>query len=333
MRSIYRDLYCGLKEGNAVGLVTTCGPGGRTKLTKRLGPEAWESGPDDEGPRVRWNGDEVTVEEVFLPRSRMIILGGGHIAVPLSKIASLLEFDVTVFDDRPSFANHERFPEASSVICDAFANVSGALEIRGRDYVVIVTRGHRHDSLCLRDILRGTAPRYISMVASRHRAAVTLRQMEEEGFSSDLTGRLHSPAGLDIGAATPEEIALSIVSEAVLERRRGGTGGASRNSERYADMRLMEWLSGDGYEKIALVTVLLARGSTPRDAGAKMAVLPDGRSVGSIGGGCAEANVIRDAIDVIQNGGYRIRTADMTDPAEDDEMACGGSMEVLIEAL
>jgi xanthine dehydrogenase accessory factor len=304
-----------------------------TKLTKRLGSEAWAGEPDDEGLLVKRNGDEVIVEEAFLPRPRMIILGGGHIAVPLSKIASMLEFDVTVFDDRPSFANRERFPEAASVICDAFSNALSLIEIRGGDYVVIVTRGHRHDSLCLRDILRGRAPRYMGMVASRRRAAVTLRQMEEEGFPPDRTSRLHSPVGLDIGAATPEEIALSIVSEAVLERRGGGRDDASRNCEQYADMKLMEWLSDGEYEKAALVTVLSARGSTPRDAGAKMAVLPDGRSVGSIGGGCAESDVIRDAIDIIQNGGYRIRTVDMTDPAEDDGMACGGSMDVLIEAL
>ena len=333
MRGIYSDLFRTLREGNSARLVSSFGPAGPAK---KVLPCASDGEPDAEYPRVSGNGSWVIVEEEFLPRPRMIILGGGHIAAPLSKMASMLEFDVTVFDDRPSFANHERFPDAASVICGAFPNASGVLWIREGDYVVIVTRGHRHDSLCLRDILKGTAPRYMCMVASRRRAAVTLRQMEEEGFSPDLTGRLRSPAGLDIGAVTPEEIALSILSEAVLERRKGGHGSAARRDERYADMRLLEWMSDverEGHEKIALVTVLSARGSTPRDAGAKMAVLPDGRIVGSIGGGCAEADVIRDAIDIIRSGGYRIRTIDMTDPAEEDGMACGGSMEVLIEAV
>jgi xanthine dehydrogenase accessory factor len=333
MRSIYSDLFRILMGGDSARLVTSFGPGGLVGKTLSGVPDGE---PDAEYPIVRRDGLGMIVEEEFLPRPRMIILGGGHIAAPLSKIASMLEFDVTVFDDRPSFTSRERFPDAASVICGAFSDAPGILGIRGGDYVVIVTRGHRHDSQCLRDILKGTAPRYMCMVASRRRAAVTLRQMEEEGFAPDLTSRLRSPAGLDIGAVTPEEIALSIISEAVLERRKGEVGSAVRRDERYADMRLLEWMSGGdhgGHEKIALVTVLSALGSTPRDAGAKMAVLPDGRTVGSIGGGCAEAGVTRDAIDMIRSGGYRIRTIDMTDPAEEDGMACGGSMEVLIEAV
>jgi xanthine dehydrogenase accessory factor len=333
MKKIYGDLFCILRDGKSARLVTSCAPGG---LTRELLQGTHDRGAGTEYPIVRKSGDGIIVEEEFLPRPRMIILGGGHIAMPLSKMAAMLEFDVTVFDDRPSFANIERFPDAASVICGAFSDAAGILEIRGEDYVVTVTRGHRHDSQCIRDILRGTAPRYMCMVASRSRAAVTLRQMREEGFPPDLTSRLRSPAGLDIGAVTPEEIALSIVSEAVMERRRGGPDGAGRSDERYADMKLMKWLSDcecGGHEGIALVTVLSARGSTPRDAGAKMAVLPDGRTVGSIGGGCAEAGVTRDAIDIIRSGGYRLRTIDMTDPAEEDGMACGGIMEVLIEAL
>jgi xanthine dehydrogenase accessory factor len=102
-------------------------------------------------------------------------------------------------------------------------------------------------------------------------------------------------------------------------------------------MELIGWLAcradDASAEPAAVVTVISTQGSTPRESGAKMAVLPDGRIIGTIGGGCAEADVIRDAIDVARNGGYLFKTVDMTDSAEDDGMVCGGSMELLIESV
>jgi xanthine dehydrogenase accessory factor len=141
---------------------------------------------------------------------------------------------------------------------------------------------------------------------------------------------LHSPIGLAIGALTPEEISVSILAEIVRERRLGVHGSTG---ECYADYELIGLLARDDCEEAAVVTVLSADGSTPREAGAKMAVFRDGRTAGSIGGGCAEADVIRDAIDVIDTGGFRLKTIDMTDSAEEDGMVCGGRMEVLIEAF
>jgi xanthine dehydrogenase accessory factor len=245
-------------------------------------------------------------------------------------MAHLLKFKVTVFDDRPSFADRTRFPDASEVICESFERISQRLAFRGNDYVAIMTRGHRHDIECLRSVLSSEAfPLYVGMIGSRRRVALVRRQMKEEGFSSERLERLHAPIGLDIGAVGPEEIALSILAEIVREKR----GSVSQKRESHADMELLESLAGAAEERAAVVTVVATKGPTPREAGAKMAVFYDGRTVGSIGGGCAEADVARDARQIILEGGYRLRTIDMEDSAEEDGMACGGKMEVLIEDL
>jgi xanthine dehydrogenase accessory factor len=160
--------------------------------------------------------------------------------------------------------------------------------------------------------------------------------MIEEGFSQDALERLHSPVGLSIGAVTPEEIALSILAEIVQEKRKICPSAGGRPEKRlYADTEPIEWLArGENDDKkAALVTVLSTKGSTPREAGAKMAALADGTLIGSIGGGCAEADVARDAREVIRNGGWQLKTVDMTDSAEDDGMLCGGTMELLIESV
>ena len=320
---IYRRLLQNLRNGGEAVMVTRCASGAVTRELLDAGEwrEEWGASPsvaDEDG--------ETKIIERFLPKPRLIILGGGHIAVPLAAMGALLSFDVTVFDDRPSFADKARFPAAGEVICDGFDRVTQRVTTGGRDAVVIATRGHRHDLDCLRNVLKGEIPCYMGMIGSKHRAAAARRQMEEEGFDPAAVNSLHSPIGLAIGAVTPEEIALSVMAEIVKERRSSYRGG-------FADMGLIERLAGlEPGGNAAVVTILSTRGSTPRGAGAKMAVFRDGSAAGSIGGGCAEADALRDARDVAANGGYLFKTADMTGSAEEDGMACGGTMRLLIES-
>jgi xanthine dehydrogenase accessory factor len=335
-QKIFSSLYEILKSGGEAVLVTVCGPRGVSRTLLAPGSSQYaviakkaDNEEDEESLCAEKNGDGITITERFLPHPRMLIFGGGHISLPLSRMASILEFDVAVFDDRPAFASGDRFPWADDVICDGFGRIAERVEIRACDYVVIVTRGHKHDKECLRAVLDGTPPFYAGMIGSRRRVAIVRKQMEEEGYDTALIARLHSPIGLSIGAVTPEEIAVSILAEVIREKR--GAGSALRR-ESYADMELMKRLA-EGGERAALVTVLSTSGSSPREAGAKMAVLWDGRTVGSIGGGCAEADVIRDAIDLAGSDSWRLKTVDMTDSAEEDGMVCGGSMKLLIEGL
>ncbi|MDR0881049.1 MAG: XdhC family protein [Candidatus Adiutrix sp.] len=333
------QLFQSLKAGREALLVTRLNPDGvvKTVFSGDWPPEWADKHGDAQGLHLAQNGRETTLVEFFLPKPRLIILGGGHIALPLVPMAALLRFEVTVFDDRPSFANPGRFPAATQVICESFDHLNQYLPLRQSDYVVIVTRGHQHDQDCLRQILAGEVPYYVGMIGSRRRVAIVRRQLLEEGFAPEKLERLHSPIGLSIGAVTPEEISVSILGEVIKEKRQPSAPRPQANfiprGENYADLELLEWLARPNQDPAALVTVVATQGSTPREAGAKMAVIFDGRTVGSIGGGCAEADVMRDARALIHNGGHAFKTIDLTDSAEEDGMVCGGTMEVLIESL
>lgn len=161
---------------------------------------------------------------------RAIVFGGGHISQPLVRILSLLKYQVTVIDDRPDFANRARFPEARNIICDSFRNCFSALSIDDNTAVIIVTRGHRYDTDCLRATMNSRA-RYLGMIGSRKRVRETLELLRAEGASPELVQRLRAPIGLAIGAETPEEIAVSIAAEVVAVFR-GGNGQPLSGSRR-----------------------------------------------------------------------------------------------------
>ena len=126
----------------------------------------------------------------FIPEERLILLGGGHIAVPLCKMASMLDFAVTVADDRPSFANSARFPDAAQVICESFAKAIEDLQIRPSDYVCVITRGHRWDAECLREILPGTFPSYLGMMGSRRRVRELFELLKGEGYDAERIAKI-----------------------------------------------------------------------------------------------------------------------------------------------
>ncbi|MDD4716421.1 MAG: XdhC family protein, partial [Oscillospiraceae bacterium] len=193
---------------------------------------------------------------------------------------------MTVVDDRPSFANKTRFPTAREVVCESFDRCFERLNINQFTFFVIITRGHRHDLLCLRHVLKMDTA-YSGMIGSRRRVAAARQQLLSEGFQADRIKAVRAPIGLDIGAETPEEIAVSILSE-IIRYKRQMTGVAWPE----LDTGVLSTLSRETAEPSALVTIIETKGSTPREAGAKMIVYPDGRTVGSIGGGCSESGVI-----------------------------------------
>ena len=269
----------------------------------------------------------------FVPEERLIILGGGHIARPLCAMGALLDFSVTVVDDRPDFANRERFPQAAEVICDSFAHAIDVLDIRPTDYVCIITRGHRWDGQCLRQILSGVMPSYLGMIGSRRRVTAQLQLLAEEGFEADLLRRVHTPIGLKIGAITPAEIAVSICAQLVQHRRslptREKVPGLLEQTN--TDPALLEYLSGNNEPK-ALLLVLSSTGSTPVKSGAVMAVDALGRGYGTIGGGLGEAEAMAQARRMVGTGERRVIEVDMSnDVAADEGMVCGGTMRVLLE--
>jgi xanthine dehydrogenase accessory factor len=182
--------------------------------------------------------------EVRRPVQEMIIVGAGHIAQPLSHMGALLGFRVSVLDDRPDFATGERFPDAEHVFQADFDDPFRDARLHEHSHVLLVTRGHKYDYACLVRALRvDPPPAYIGMIGSRRRVRATYVQLLDEGFDREQLDRIHAPVGLDIGAETPAEIAVSVVAELV-KIRRGGTGASLQAVERVA-----ERFFPDGYEQ------------------------------------------------------------------------------------
>ncbi len=153
----------------------------------------------------------------------LLIVGAGHIAVPLARLGKMLGFRVAVVDDRPAFANRERFPDVDEIIVDYFRPALGSFPVDHNTYIVLVTRGHQHDVECLLEVLDSPAA-YIGMIGSRRRVRAVFQLLsKEQGIPPEKFQRVHSPIGLDIGAETPEEIAVAIAAE-IVKVRRGGTG-------------------------------------------------------------------------------------------------------------
>ncbi|MGE0130139.1 MAG: XdhC family protein [Blastocatellales bacterium] len=173
---------------------------------------------------VEWRtGDARLLFEISRPPLELIICGGGHVGQAVAKVGALLDFKITVIDDRAEFSSREKFPDSNvRLMTDDFLVALRSLKITQVSHVVIVTRGHRHDEICLREVIEKPA-RYIGMIGSRRRATTIREHMRREGVAGKHLRRVHSPIGLDIGAMTPEEIALAIMAEIVLARR-GGTG-------------------------------------------------------------------------------------------------------------
>jgi xanthine dehydrogenase accessory factor len=168
------------------------------------------------------NGGKVEVFFEVLPAPpKLIVVGAGHIAVPLAKFAKLLDFHVTVLDDRILFANRERFPGADDIrVGDMAAELKG-LPLTPSTYIVLITRGHKYDDPCLREIIHSQA-KYIGMIGSRRRIKALFEKFRnEEKIAEEILQRVYAPIGLDIATETPEEIALSIMAE-IVKVRRGG---------------------------------------------------------------------------------------------------------------
>lgn len=230
-------------------LVVARGPEGTETVSGSLGTAALDTVGVDllreamETLRTRDGLRDVTAEggsvelylEVRRPVQELVVVGAGHVAQPMAHVGALLGFRVIVLDDRPDFATRERFPDADRLIQADFSNPFADVRLHDRTHILLVTRGHKYDYECLVRALRtDPPPAYIGMIGSRRRVRATYVQLVEEGFGRDLIDLIHAPVGLDIGAETPEEIAIAVAAELVMLRR-GGTGVALKDVERVAE--------------------------------------------------------------------------------------------------
>ena len=163
-------------------------------------------------------GDLEVFIEPIMTAPMLCIFGGGHISLPLSMMGRLLGFKIAVIDDRADFASAERFPEAEIVLSDDFSKSFPKLKIDKLSYIVIITRGHKHDELVLGWAV-GTTAKYIGMIGSQTKVKAVFSHLLAKGVSKAKLDSVHSPIGLEIEAQTPEEIAISIMAEIVKVRR------------------------------------------------------------------------------------------------------------------
>ncbi len=268
--------------------------------------------------------------EVLGREKKVVICGGGHISMPLIKMSLMLGMQVTVLEDRPLFAGNAREAGATDVRCDSFTNALQEIPGDADTFFIIVTRGHRYDKECLNAISRKPHA-YIGMIGSKRRVAMVKQSLiEEEGCDPEVINSVYTPIGLNIGAETPEEIAVAIMAQLISVKSASG-----RNSVYPRDM--MRAIMGDeaGLPKL-LCTIIERKGSAPRDVGAKMLILSDGTTIGTIGGGCVEGDVLRRARTFLKQEDFTtlIIDVDMTAEAADDEgMVCGGTVKLLLEKI
>jgi xanthine dehydrogenase accessory factor len=162
--------------------------------------------------------------ELYLPRPHLIIAGGGHVCEPVVQIASLLGYFITVVDDRPEFSSKERFPLADEVVCEGYLDYFQKCPITNNTWILLLTRGHQFDVLSLQELLRREeTPAYIGMIGSRRRIAGVFEQLKQE-FPTASFDSIYTPVGLDIGAESPSEIAVSIIAEMLkVKNNKSGT--------------------------------------------------------------------------------------------------------------
>jgi xanthine dehydrogenase accessory factor len=154
-------------------------------------------------------------------RPTLCLFGAGHVAKPLARMAKACGFRVEVADDRERFASRERFPDADRILVEGFAGAAATMTLGRNSFAVIVTRGHLGDAEALRAVL-GRGLRYVGLLGSKSKMLQVFAALEETGVPPEELSRVHCPVGLEIGAETPEEIAVSILAEMITVRRGRG---------------------------------------------------------------------------------------------------------------
>lgn len=300
---------------------------------------AWTGGT----PAVAEVGGAAYFVDPLLPPPRLVVAGGGHIGRAIATLGALIGWETTVVDNRAAFA------DAGTL--GPFGRVFADLPLDRWTSVVCVTPGYLEDI----EVLGALSGRpeaadlpYIGVIGSRRRLRAVRAGVAAAGAAPAFLAALHAPIGLDLGAESPQELALAIVAEALLVQRGGsgrpvrdlpggrGRAGAAGRARQGQDGALWRRLSSQlaRGEPVALACVVAARGSTPRRPGARMLVFADGTILGSTGGGVGEGQVRAEALAALRSRVPRRVRVDLTHEAGSSRGGiCGGYQEVWIEPL
>ena len=268
------------------------------------------------------DGTRVFVER-FGAVPQIVVCGGGHVAASVVRLAKLLGLPVLAMEDRTEYAQDLRDSGADTVLCLPFAQALEQVPGGAETYFVVVTRAHAFDVACLEQILQKPAA-YVGMMGSRGRAALVRRQLLEAGADAARVEAVQAPIGLAIGAKTAEEIALSILAQIVeVKNARPQTEGFAP-----ALLAAMEQAAQNGQPAV-LATIIARHGST-------MLLLPDGTTVGSVGGGIMEYRTRQAAAEMLAGHTASVQTVTFSADGKNEDAAvaaCGGSMELLLEII
>ncbi len=283
------------------------------------------------------SGETVYFDETVAEKERLVIFGGGHVSQDVIRIAKILGFYVEVCEDREEFAALAEKAGADEVhFGNCYEELFPLLRTAGRTCYLVLTRGHSSDAVCLYYAL-GRPARYVGMIGSRRKNAIVfekiLRRAEEDGRAENPvfknpSEKVHAPVGLPIGAQTPAEIAVSIMAE-IIEDKYKNPVSAELGKEALEEIIR---LSGNGPVVHAVIT--FKEGSAPRGAGARMIVGKEGLLYGTVGGGPAEAAMIRKAQKMLEDGTvFAEESCDMNGEPVSDKPVCGGRIRVMLEMI
>jgi xanthine dehydrogenase accessory factor len=286
---------------------------------------------------IQYNGKEMEVMvEPILPNPALIIFGSGHIAECLAKLAKLLMYKVNIVDDREQYANSQHFPDADKIWCGNVDQSVQEIPFHANCFAVIVTRGHQTDAVSLQALLDKPIP-YIGLVGSKRKLRFIRQMFWENGIDLSQQKNLFAPIGLDFHSETPQEIALSILSELQLFRH-GGTGKQLSTllkkekvhpyDERRVrqDPQLFEIMAQAEEAKRAFISVIIVRteGHVPRGVGSRALIWADGSIYGTTGGGRRESEIIQMALELLKEGKNRQQAVDFRGTYDDFQPVCGG---------
>ena len=266
---------------------------------------------------IRSAGARIFAERIS-DGKKLVVCGAGHVALNVIRIAGTLGYEVTVIEDREEYAGKAREAGADRVACRPFGEALDEIPDDPLTAYVIMTREHAHDVECLRRILHKDFA-YAGMMGSRSRTAEVRKQMLEEGFDKRKVEQVHMPIGLPIGSRTPEEIAVSVAAEliSVLNAADPGEGFPPGMAEELA-----------AGSRGVLAIIVEKEGEAPRRPGTKMLVREDGSFLGTVGGGYAEAEILKTAREMIAEGDPESRLVRVT--MKKGTMHCGGEIGVFL---
>lgn len=272
------------------------------------------------------DSDSSVFIESLSPKIQIVVCGGGHVSLALSKLCKFMDYDMIVLEDRQEFGNAKRFPDAKKIIVDSFDKIFQNNIFDPNACFVIATRGHSHDALCLENIMRRDFM-YSGMIGSRSKIQKTKNLMLSKGFSQEDFAKIHTPIGLPIGGQTPEEIAVSIIAE-IIQTINAEIKSYFSDSIKTA----IRDLASPG----VLAKIIEKKGSSPRGTGSQMLIRRDGSIADTIGGGTIEYLCIQEAVKLLHEDDPKpfIKTYVLSnEEAAGIGMWCGGTVDMLFDIV